>query len=95
MPVEKENRDWPASPRRLNRSAAFPGRVMEKVESVNSASAQQQQSVDNMGKAIVGMEQVTQNIAACAEENASASEELRTQAATLRHVATDLEVMVG
>jgi len=75
--------------------SGLSGTVMEKVESVNSASAQQQQSVDNMGRAIVGMEQVTQNIAACAEENASASEELRAQAATLRHVATDLEVMVG
>jgi methyl-accepting chemotaxis protein/methyl-accepting chemotaxis protein-1 (serine sensor receptor) len=75
--------------------SGLSGTVMEKVESVNSASAQQQQSVDNMGRAIVGMEQVTQNIAACAEENASASEELRAQAATLRHVATDLEIMVG
>jgi methyl-accepting chemotaxis protein/methyl-accepting chemotaxis protein-1 (serine sensor receptor) len=75
--------------------SGLSGAVMEKVETVNLASEQQQQSVEDMGKAIVNLEQVTQNIASCAEENASASQELRAQAATLRQVATDLEIMVG
>ena len=60
---------------------SLTGTVHEKVGSVNAASQSQQQSVDHMGEALAQMEQVTQNIAACAEENASASEELRAQAA--------------
>ena len=71
------------------------GTVHEKVRSVNAASQAQQQSVDHMGGALSQMEQVTQNIAACAEENASASEELRAQATTLQQVADSLHQLVG
>ena len=60
-----------------------------------TASQSQQQAVDSTGNALAQMEQVTQNIAACAEENASASEELRAQAATLRHVADAMRQLVG
>jgi methyl-accepting chemotaxis protein len=65
------------------------------VASVSTASLSQQSSVEHMGHALSQMEQVTSNIAACAEENASASEELRAQAATLRHVAGAMHEMVG
>lgn len=71
------------------------GAVHEKVGTVNAASRKQQESVDHMGEALAQMEQVTQNIAACAEENSSASEELRAQAATLRSVADSLKAVVG
>jgi methyl-accepting chemotaxis protein/methyl-accepting chemotaxis protein-1 (serine sensor receptor) len=69
--------------------------VHEEVASVNSASQSQQQSVDHMGQALAQMEQVTQNIAACAEENASASEELRAQAGSLQNVADTMRRLVG
>jgi len=69
--------------------------MRERVAAVHAASESQQQSVHDMGTAVVQMEQVTQNIAACAEENASASEELRAQAASLRQVARDVREMVG
>jgi methyl-accepting chemotaxis protein len=71
------------------------GTVHDTVASVSTASMSQQSSVDHMGHALSQLEQVTSNIAACAEENASASEELRAQAATLRHVAGAMQEMVG
>jgi methyl-accepting chemotaxis protein/methyl-accepting chemotaxis protein-1 (serine sensor receptor) len=74
---------------------SLSGTVHDKVGTVNTASQAQQQSVDHMGEALAQMEQVSQNIAACAEENASASEELRAQATTLRHVADSLQQLVG
>ncbi len=70
--------------------------TMEKsVTTVHSASEAQQQSVQQMGTALVQMEKVTQNIASCAEENAAAGEELRAQSAVLRQVAGNLKELIG
>lgn len=66
-----------------------------RIAAVNSASNAQQHSVDSMGQALAQMEQVTSSIAACAEQNASASEELRAQAGTLRSVASAMRELVG
>jgi methyl-accepting chemotaxis protein len=67
------------------------GRVAE----VNSASSVQNQSVNTMSNALVQMEQITNTISACSEENAAAGEELSAQTEMLRAVAERLRTLVG
>jgi methyl-accepting chemotaxis protein/methyl-accepting chemotaxis protein-1 (serine sensor receptor) len=67
------------------------GRVAE----VTGASHVQNESVTTMATALEQMDQVTQNISACSEENAAAGEQLSAQTEMLRAVAERLRVLVG
>ena len=60
------------------------------VEDVSSGSRQQAQGIDQIARAIVQMEAVTQNTAAGAEESAAASEEMYTQIGELKEMAAEL-----
>ncbi|MBL8230757.1 MAG: MCP four helix bundle domain-containing protein [Bryobacterales bacterium] len=64
------------------------------VDEVNLSSQEQARGIDQIGKAITQMEQVTQKTAASAEESASAAEQLNAQSETLRDIVTELTVMV-
>jgi methyl-accepting chemotaxis protein/methyl-accepting chemotaxis protein-1 (serine sensor receptor) len=64
------------------------------VDEVNLGSQEQTRGIEQIGKAISQMEQVTQKNAANAEESASASEELTAQSQALYAVVRDLEAMV-
>ena len=70
-------------------------KVKTLVDEVNLGSQEQARGIDQISKAIVQMEQVTQKNAANAEESASASEELSAQAETMKAVVSHLEAMVG
>ncbi|QOY89875.1 methyl-accepting chemotaxis protein [Paludibaculum fermentans] len=70
-------------------------RIQLLVEEVSQGSKEQASAMGQIGKAVVEMEQVTQGIAANAEEGASAAQELNAQAETLRDVVRNLSVMVG
>jgi methyl-accepting chemotaxis protein/methyl-accepting chemotaxis protein-1 (serine sensor receptor) len=65
------------------------------VDEVNLGSQEQVRGIEQIGKAIGQMEQVTQSAAANAEESASAAEELTAQAAALKGIADELARMMG
>jgi len=70
-------------------------RVKILVDEVNVGSQEQALGIEQIGKAMVQMEQVTQKVAANAEESAAAAEELTAQSETLRDVVGRLSLMVG
>jgi methyl-accepting chemotaxis protein len=65
------------------------------VDEVNLGSQEQARGIEQIGKAITQMEQVTQKTAANAEESASAAEELNAQSEGLKEVVERLTAMVG
>ena len=71
------------------------GKVKTLVDEVNLGSQEQARGLDQIGKAITQMEQVTQRTAASAEESASAAEELNAQSENLKAVVERLQAMVG
>ena len=84
--------------RKLELVATLVGAITESVvgvksliDQVSSASRQQSQGIEEVKKAIVQMESVTQNTAATAEESAAASEELYAQAEITMQLVTSLE----
>ena len=71
------------------------GKVKTLVDEVNLGSQEQARGIEQIGKAITQMEQVTQKTAANAEESASAAEELNAQSETLKDIVERLTAMVG
>jgi methyl-accepting chemotaxis protein len=71
------------------------GKVKTLVDEVNLGSQEQARGIEQIGKAISQMEQVTHKTAANAEESASAAEELNAQSETLRGIVERLGAMVG
>ena len=65
------------------------------VDNVNSGSTEQSRGVEQISKAIMQVEQVTQTSAASAEEAAAAAAELNAQSAALKGIVGRLEEMVG
>lgn len=63
------------------------------VDEVSVGSAEQMRGIEQVAKAVVQMQTVTQTTAANAEESASASEQLAAQSETLRDVAARLQSM--
>jgi len=74
---------------------ADAGRVKTLVDEVNLSSQEQARGIEQIAKAIVEMEKVTQKTAANAEESASAGEELNAQASQLLNLVRNLREMVG
>jgi len=70
-------------------------KVKTLVDEVNLGSEEQTRGIEQIGKAIAQMEQVTQKTAASAEEGASAAAELHAQSETLKEVVERLAAMVG
>ena len=64
------------------------------VEEINLGSVEQTRGIDQIGRAITQMEQVTQSSAANAEESAAAAEELSAQAKAMQDVVAALGAMV-
>jgi methyl-accepting chemotaxis protein/methyl-accepting chemotaxis protein-1 (serine sensor receptor) len=65
------------------------------VDEVHLGSQEQSRGIEQIGRAIVQMEQVTQKAAASAEESASAAEELTAQSTALKDIVGRLNSMVG
>ena len=70
------------------------GKVMGLVAEIAHASNEQAEGIEQVNKAIVSMDKVTQANAANAEEAAAASEEMSAQAETMHGVVKDLASMV-
>ena len=65
------------------------------VDDVNSGSQEQARGMEQISRAVLQMEQVTQKTAANAEESASAGTELNSYAAGLRKLVNEMREMVG
>jgi methyl-accepting chemotaxis protein/methyl-accepting chemotaxis protein-1 (serine sensor receptor) len=70
-------------------------KVKTLVDEVSLGSQEQAGGIEQIGKAITQMEQVTQKNAANAQEGASAAEELNAQSEALRNIVERLTAMVG
>ena len=70
-------------------------KVTDLTKEIANASVEQSSGIDQVGKAIQQMDQVTQSTAANAEEAASASEELSAQAQTTKEQVAILSAQVG
>ena len=69
-------------------------KVKTLVDEVNVGSQQQAHGIDQIGKAVIQMEGITQSSAASAEESAAAAEELNTQSQMLKDIVDRLSAMV-
>jgi methyl-accepting chemotaxis protein len=65
------------------------------IAEISSASQEQSQGITQVNTAVGQMDQVTQSNAAGAEESASASEELASQAGALQQMVFELTVLIG
>ena len=70
-------------------------KVKTLMDEVNQGSQDQACGIEQIGKALAQMEQVTQTIAANAEETAASAEELNAEAGTLRNAVDRLTEMAG
>jgi methyl-accepting chemotaxis protein len=70
-------------------------KVKTLVDEVHLGSQEQTRGIEQIGKAIVQMEQVTQKAAASAEESASAGEQLNAQSAALKDLVGRLSKALG
>ncbi|MBB6147034.1 methyl-accepting chemotaxis protein/methyl-accepting chemotaxis protein-1 (serine sensor receptor) [Silvibacterium bohemicum] len=73
---------------------ADASRVKEMVDEVSLGSEEQSRGIEEIGKAMAQMEQITQTTAANAEESAAAAQELNAQSETLKDVVARLQSMV-
>jgi methyl-accepting chemotaxis protein/methyl-accepting chemotaxis protein-1 (serine sensor receptor) len=71
------------------------GRVKSLVDEVNLGSQEQTRGMDQIARAILQMQNVTQKNAAAAEESASAGAELDSHADALRQLVNEMGAMVG
>ncbi len=69
-------------------------RIKVMVDEVSLGSEEQSNGIEQVGRAIVQMEQVTQTTAANAEESAAAAEELNAQSETMKDVVGRLFAMI-
>jgi methyl-accepting chemotaxis protein len=65
------------------------------VDEINLGSVEQTRGIDQINRAIIQMEQVTQSNAANAEESAAAAEQLNAQAEAMKDVVGSLQSMVN
>ena len=71
------------------------GRVKSLVDEVNLGSQEQTRGMDQIARAVLQMQQVTQKNAASAEQSASAGTELNSHAGALRNLVLEMRQMVG
>lgn len=76
----------------VSKSASIVGAL---VGEIAAASAEQAEGIEQINKAVVEMDKVTQQNAANAEESASASEEMNAQAGEMTRFVGELVAMVG
>jgi len=79
----------------LIEGAAHAKKINEIMGEIAAASGEQAQGIDQVNKAMIHMETVTQQNASSAEESASASEELSAQADSMRKIIHELSELVN
>jgi methyl-accepting chemotaxis protein len=79
----------------LNEIVQSVSKTTDLVGEIAAASQEQSQGIDQVNTAVAQMDKVTQQNAANAEESASASEELSSQAESMQEVVSQLVALVG
>lgn len=79
----------------LEQTETNAGKVASLVGEIAAASTEQAQGIDQVNLAVAQMDKVTQQNAANAEESASASEELSSQAHSMNDIVIELSALVG
>lgn len=79
----------------FGRVASGSAKVNQLVSEIAAASREQSQGIDQINKAVMQMDEITQVNAATAEETAGASEELNAQSASMRAVVLDISKLIG
>ena len=79
----------------MEANSRIAARVKAETDEIRVASEEQANGISQVSAAVTRMQQVTQDAAASAEESASASGELKSQAQTLRSTVGRLTQMVG
>jgi methyl-accepting chemotaxis protein len=79
----------------FSKNSEMSGKVAHLISEIAAASNEQSQGIGQVNIAVSQMDQVTQKNAANAEETASASEEMNSQAETLKGMIGDLCAVVG
>jgi methyl-accepting chemotaxis protein len=79
----------------LNEIVQSVGKTTNLVGEIAAASQEQSQGIDQVNTAVAQMDKVTQQNAANAEESASASEELSSQAESMQQIVSELVTLVG
>ena len=69
--------------------------IKKLVSQIQTASGEQTRGVEQISKAIVDTQSLTQSTAASAEQGAASSQQLNAQTATLRDISRTLETLVG
>ncbi|MGM0646655.1 MAG: methyl-accepting chemotaxis protein [Thermodesulfobacteriota bacterium] len=80
---------------RLGRIQESVGQVQNLVASIAAASGEQSQGIEQVNTAVAEMDKVVQHTASDAEQSASASRQLTSQAQELAHMVTDLSTFIG
>jgi signal transduction histidine kinase len=71
------------------------GKTSDLVDEIAAASKEQAQGIEQINTAVSQMDKVTQQNAAGAEQSASASEELASQAQSMKEIVNDLQQIIG
>ncbi len=71
------------------------GKIGDLVQEITAASNEQARGIEEINKAVAGMDAVTQQNAADAEESASSSEEMSAQADQMKEVVDELMVIIS
>jgi len=79
----------------FKKNVEIAGKIGKLIEEIAEASREQAQGIEQVNKAVVDMDKVTQQNAANAEESASAAEEMNAQAEQLREFVAELLALVG
>jgi methyl-accepting chemotaxis protein len=79
----------------LSNNRHIARKVTELVGEIAAASSEQAQGIEQMSKAVVEMDQVTQQTAASAEESAAASKEMNAQAEQIKNISSRLISIIG
>ena len=74
--------------------AAMSSQMKGIVDAVTAASREQSSGVEQIGKALLDLNRITQTTAANAEEGAAAAEELSGQAKAVSRIAHQLNVLI-
>jgi methyl-accepting chemotaxis protein len=75
--------------------AQSAGKVGELVAEIAAASGEQSQGIDQVNRAVTEMEKLTQRLAGSAQESASVSEEMKSQARDLKGYVGDLNLLLS
>ncbi|MBW6486885.1 MAG: MCP four helix bundle domain-containing protein [Syntrophobacterales bacterium] len=93
--VRNGNELTSATQEAFKENAAISAKIGQLVDEIATASEEQAQGINQVGKAVAEMDKVTQSTAANAEESAAASEELNAQAEQMKVYVGDLVSVVG